>query len=225
MNTIKKLLLELLVLIIVISGSFICIRLFALDIKLSELLYKEQYATSAFLNTLAFIGKYLPVVIATICLFSLPRLFKKNHSLKKEALLAVCLLVVGPGLINNYLLKPYFKRPRPVEINHFNKEVNTKFIEVLQHGTEGKYTSFPSGHCGAAFSLMFPWFCIRHRKKHGFLLIVPGFAFGSLVALVRIMQGRHFLSDTIAAFAVVYLSGLLLAGFMFRANEKYSTSQ
>ena len=202
---------EFLLLSFALSVIFAGVLLFDLDLQISSLLYSD--ADFPLLNSLAFTGKYLPILISVVCLSFV---FLKKHPFKKSALLAACLMCLGPGIINNLILKPYFQRPRPVEIEQFSKRSDVDFVPLFQRGNSPEFSSFPSGHCGAAFFLIFPWFCLPLRKKYGMKLFIPGFIFGSIIALIRIIQGKHFFSDTVASFAVVYFCGLLLASVIFR---------
>ena len=216
----KKYIIEFFVCCSLVGAIFIGIRYFNLDLRLSEKLYLETDVNETLLGLIAFIGKYLSVLIACLLLTALPWLYKKKHPFRKEALLAVLLLGTGPGLINNFVLKPFFNRPRPNEIKHFNKNSSTSFIPVLQRNPHGKFRSFPSGHTGAAFFLMFPWFFLRLRQRYGLKLLLPGFIFGCVIGTTRIIQGKHFLSDTIASFTLVYVCGLMLAMFFLQERNK-----
>lgn len=110
-------------------------------------------------------------------------------------------IAIGPGLLTNTVLKDHWGRARPAQIQQFG---GTKlFTPVLQPSDQcGHNCSFPSGHGAMAFSLVGLGFLPATRRRRQW---VTGAAlgFGTLVALVRIGQGGHFLSDNIFAALLV----------------------
>lgn len=203
---------------------FVClllsIRFTNLDLILSDKAHSiTGFETTSLLGAAAWIGKYLSVIACSIFLLSLPFLLKKKSPFAKEALLAICILVTGPGMVNNFLLKPFFKRPRPVQIERYTEKAPSTFVPALSRGEINTHTSFPSGHSGAAFFFIFPWFCLRFRKKYGIRLIIPGIVFGIMTGSVRILEGRHFASDVLASLTVVYLTGTVLSYFFYKKSK------
>ena len=193
------------------------IRFTGLDLIVSDKAFDlTGFNSTKLLGAAAWIGKYMSVIVCSIALISLPWLLKKKKPLAREAMLAICLLGIGPGLLNNFIFKPFFQRSRPVEINRYNPENQLKFSPPLSIGKDKNGTSFPSGHSGAAFFFIFPWFCLRFRSKYGIRLIIPGLVFGIMTGAVRVLEGRHFLSDVIASLCIVYLSATVLSFFFYR---------
>lgn len=135
--------------------------------------------------------------------------FKNFKKYRRSCFFAILLMLIGPGLIVNAVLKEHMGRPRPREIVQFGGE--HEFVEAWIPGSAGQNSSFPSGHSSVAFYLFFPFFIFRHKKKMlaNFFLIL-GVFYGSLMGLTRISQGGHFLSDVIWSGGLVYLSGLFL---------------
>jgi len=110
-------------------------------------------------------------------------------------------IALGPGLLTNTVLKDHWGRARPNQVVEFG---GTKlFTPVLQPTDQCDHNcSFPSGHSAMAFSFVGLGFLPATRRRRQW---VSGIAlgFGSLVALVRIGQGGHFLSDNIFAALLV----------------------
>jgi len=105
-------------------------------------------------------------------------------------------LALGPGLIVNALLKEHWGRARPSQIADFGGEAAYTPPFVIAPWCESN-CSFVSGHGSlgfwvVAFAFLAPaaW---RARAVAAALL------FGGAVAFVRIVQGGHFLSDTVYA--------------------------
>ena len=122
----KNILFELLVVCLLLATAFGCIRFFDLDLWLSKELYLGTSFNEDMLEAIAFFGKYISVLIAGIFVIKLPFLYKRKHPLRKEILMSVLLLGIGPGFMNNMIFKPFFNRPRPKEINIFNKNRSEK---------------------------------------------------------------------------------------------------
>ncbi|MCM8541788.1 MAG: phosphatase PAP2 family protein [Lentisphaeraceae bacterium] len=231
MTTAKKnLFIELLISVFVFASLLLCIRFTNLDLTISDKANNiTGFESTELLGAAAWIGKYLSVIVCSSFIIYMPFLIKKKSPLIREAVLAILILAIGPGIVNNFLLKPFFQRPRPVQIERYNENSDIKFVPALSKGEVKNHTSFPSGHSGAAFFFIFPWFCLRFRKKFGIRLIIPGLIFGLITGSIRILEGRHFASDVLASLTVVYLTGTVLSYFLYKetelANEKEETEQ
>lgn len=218
MTSTKKFIIEFVAAFIFFVGVIYLVRVTGLDLTVSDKAFElTGFESTAMLETAAWIGKYLSVIFCSVLILILPWLLKKQKNLAREAIMAIAILVIGPGLLNNFIFKPFFQRPRPVQIERYNESATTKFTPALTIGKNENDTSFPSGHSGAAFFFIFPWFCLRFRKKYGIRLIIPGLIFGIMTGSVRILEGRHFLSDVTASLAVVYLTGTLLSFLTYRS--------
>ncbi|MEF3191232.1 MAG: phosphatase PAP2 family protein [Campylobacterales bacterium] len=127
-------------------------------------------------------------------------------------LFLVVALLLGPGLIVNVILKESMGRARPVQIQEFGGQAH--FTPALVKASECQHNcSFVSGHAAGAFAFFLPWFLLRGRRT-GVVVLWAGVVWGSIVGLVRMMQGGHFLSDIYWAFVIVYLTGGWLWYFM-----------
>ncbi len=136
--------------------------------------------------------------------------WKRIETWRDPGLFLALVLIVGPGIIVNALIKPCWSRPRPNGIVDFGG--GSQFVPVWQLGGEKDHWSFPSGHAAMGFYLMSPAFiCFRRRPwlAAGFLLL--GFAAGAVMGLARIVAGCHFPSDVLWAGGVIYFTALLLA--------------
>jgi len=132
---------------------------------------------------------------------------------RRSALFLVFFLVLGPGLLVNTVFKEGWGRPRPRDIVEFGGK--KPFLHPWEKGIRGEGRSFPSGHASAAFFLIAPYFIYRRLRPslaNGWL--AGGVFFGTIMSIARITQGAHFLSDTLWAFGMVYLMGLLLSHLM-----------
>jgi len=118
--------------------------------------------------------------------------------------------IIGPGIIINGVLKPYWGRPRPNAIVQFGGE--REFLKVWEWGGWQDESSFPSGHASTGFYLMVPAFvCYRRRRKLALAFLVLGIVCGIAIGLARVVAGGHFPSDILWAGGIVYFTALFLA--------------
>jgi len=120
--------------------------------------------------------------------------------------------LLGPILLVDVMFKDQWGRARPTNTTAFNgaKQFSPAFVPAEECR---KNCSFVSGHvASASFIMVFGWLgapAIRRRW------LLASLAAGSLLAVVRMSAGGHFLSDTIFAWFATYY-GLWLTELFFR---------
>jgi lipid A 4'-phosphatase len=120
------------------------------------------------------------------------------------------LLALGPGVLVNLVLKPYWERPRPDNTVPFGGQ--SEFVPVFERGQGREDYSFPSGHASMGFYLMAPAFVFRRRRPRlALAFLALGLGAGSLIGLARIVAGAHFASDVLWAGGLMYFTALGLA--------------
>lgn len=129
----------------------------------------------------------------------------RNKSRRLQAFFLLIALVVGPGLVVNYVFKENWGRARPREVLEFGGANQYTAPLTMSKECEGN-CSFVSGHASGAFFIMSLSWVLRRRRW--FWL---GLSLGSLVGVGRVLQGGHFVSDVVFAFWAVYFSSLLTA--------------
>jgi membrane-associated PAP2 superfamily phosphatase len=154
----------------------------------------------------------LIVWIASFCCQSLEKW-------RDQGLFYGLVLIVGPGLIVNVVLKPYWGRPRPNAVVSFGGQRD--FLPVWQWGRGQDESSFPSGHASTGFYLMVPAFVYyRRRPRVALAFLLLGLFSGSIIGLARIVAGGHFPSDVVWAGGFVYFTALAIAApFKFGQAE------
>ncbi len=187
-----------------------------LDIKLESLFYSP--AKGFFLRykqPWILLYKYGPLPGILLCvagfLLLIASFFSlKFRHLKKEGLYLVLVMLIGPGLMVNVILKDHWGRPRPRQVVLFGG--NRAFLPLGTKGPPQGGRSFPSGHASSAFYLMTPFFILRRRKRTlAYIVMTTGTLYGILMGIARMAQGAHFPSDILWAWAIVYFTGLYLA--------------
>jgi len=181
-----------------------------IDLRISSYFYDGQGFPGA--RNAVFHAIYL--IFAYIHLFYLVALLgcivyftrKARYAARKSTVFLLLVLILGPGLLVNGILKNYsIGRARPVQVQQFGGSDHFTPAFVYSGACE-KNCSFVSGHAAIAFYAMSLAWVFSSRA-----LLAPGIALGLIVGVVRIAQGGHFASDVIFAGWAVYLVCVLCA--------------
>ena len=203
--------------------AFLFIYYPEIDIKFSSIFYKNGFylkdsfiAKSIYKATLIIITLFATL---TLLLLIFDLVFKRDFfDIKKRVLIyLLTTLILGPGLIVNIFLKDSFKRARPYQIKEFGGDKKFTPAFVLSNQCK-KNCSFTSGHAAAAFYFLalVPLFKKRETK---ILVAFLSILWGSLVGIVRIIQGGHFLSDVIFSAFIVYFIAKICYKILFRETD------
>lgn len=194
-----------------------------IDIKFSSMFY---YGDSGFalknLPIVEFVNKHSPLILICCTFVILFTMFviewKKNKSLNiryyTKIIYIIAVFLIGVVLIINALFKNnLFGRARPDQISNFggNKVFSAPFIVSHQCKTN---CSFVSGHASVGFAFIaFAFITNRKYKKYLILLSV---LLGSSIGFIRIISGRHFLSDIIFACATTFCIAYVMHSLSLR---------
>lgn len=111
---------------------------------------------------------------------------------------------LGPGLLVNGIMKAYLGRARPYQVDIFGGDASFTPPLPFPVGQCATNCSLVSGEAASAFMMIIILWLIfcqpLHKNIHRTILVALVFA---PMAVLRIMVGRHFLSD-------VLLAGLLM---------------
>ena len=118
-------------------------------------------------------------------------------------------LILGPGLVVNAVLKNGFGRARPRNVVQFGgvQQFTPAFVIADECATNCSFSAGDSS--GAFFSFALVLALSRRRAS-----IVAAAVYGGLVSFSRIASGAHFLSDTIVSFFVMWITADALYYFM-----------
>lgn len=130
-------------------------------------------------------------------------------------------ILIGPVLVVNVLLKGFVGRARPDKIVEFGGvEPFTKAFDLTATYCASN-CSFVCGHCSAAFIMII--FAYLYKKNHH-LVYKYAFTYGIIASFARIAQGKHFLSDAIFSFFIVYTIIKITYFFIMIPHKKWITT-
>ena len=187
-----------------------------LDIWVSSHFYSVSDGAWNYRHTLVsdLIYEYSPIpgiAIGIFCLIFgvLGLVFRQIRSWSNPALFCSLVLLLGPAILVNGIMKPTWGRPRPNKIEQFGG--HQKFVPPGQISGYESARSFPSGHASMGFIFMAPAFLLLHKnRKAAYAWLAGGLFAGASIGLSRIADGSHFLSDIAWSGGIVYFSGLML---------------
>jgi lipid A 4'-phosphatase len=129
-----------------------------------------------------------------------------------EWIFLALVLITGPGLIANTLLKDNWARPRPIHVVEFGGP--DKFTPALERsGACERNCSFVSGEASATFALGFAVAMLARRRRAEWM--AAAIAAGSAAGLIRMGEGGHFLSDVVFAGVFMALDVALIYWLVF----------
>jgi lipid A 4'-phosphatase len=137
----------------------------------------------------------------------------------KHLLFLLAALAIGPGLMVNLVLKDNWGRARPYDVIQFGGA--SAFTPAFVISGECHHNcAFVSGHAAMGFYFIAFGFLCRGRRSLFFLLAG---IYGTVVGLVRILQGGHFLSDIVFAFFIIHALSAVLYWIMFKRKSSHET--
>jgi lipid A 4'-phosphatase len=128
--------------------------------------------------------------------------------LQRYFLVIVLTAILGPGVLVNGILKNYWSRPRPRQIEQFGGQWN--YRHPHQPGIPGKGKSFPCGHCTMGFLFCSLMIFRKHKRWLAYTGGAFGLLLGGLLSAARMLQGAHYLSDTLWSMGILLMLPIAL---------------
>jgi len=184
----------------------------SLDLATSHLFYSEGqgfvYRKAIISQMIYYSVRFFTLSISMVCLFVifydtlrrffpaiLQKFFDKIRALikfsRKQMIYLLLVIVITPGILVHWVMKPVWDRARPVNITEFGGEKQYTQFFHLRAGQDGN--SFPSGHASMAFALVAFAYIVSERNRSRVFNITM--AYGVIASLCRVVQGGHYLSD------------------------------
>ena len=176
------------------------------DLWASSLSFQgTHFYSNAFFNFIDAYGPFpaLACGITALAVWIVCSYWKRNskHWCPPAAVLSL-VLIVGPGLLANVLIKDHWGRPRPRQLEQFTGDQEYRpFYQANWSWSRRPFRSFPSGHVTMGFYfLTLAWLGRRHDSlfwtRAG---MISGITLGLILAITRVVQGAHFVSDTVGS--------------------------
>lgn len=173
--------------------------------------------TSPFIEWVYKYGYWVPNAFALLA-----TLFLGSKKWRKPALLVVLTLIVGGGLIAHGLLKEYWGRPRPRQIEEFGGAQAYRPFWQPRWSSAEPSKSFVSGHAVTAF-LFFTLILIGQRQRSRPLIalgVLLSTLFGLALGYARMAQGGHFFTDILFSALIMWWTALMMEGLVYAEDEE-----
>jgi lipid A 4'-phosphatase len=154
------------------------------------------------------------VLLALVALF-LKLIWPRGPALipARAALLIVGTFALGPALLANGVFKSHWSRPRPGEVMHLGGTSPYMRWWDPRGACKGN-CSFVSGEASSAYAMLAPAVALPPPWRYP--AIGAALLYGSMIGLVRMALGGHFLTDVIFAGVLTALIVWLLHGLLYR---------
>lgn len=196
-----------------------------LDIAISGFFTDEQgrffLASSPIVNTVNDTLKAgLAVFFVAICVLALTGRFLRFAPASGPRIwwFMITVIVIGPGLVVNGILKAYGGRARPAHVTEFGGD--KLFTPILQFSDQcAQNCSFTSGEVAMTSACVFGLLVLvwPHLARNGRrVAALAGVGLICLSIFLRVGMGRHFMSDALSSVAIsafVVLVAYRLFGF------------
>ena len=137
---------------------------------------------------------------------------------RRPCLVVVLTTFLAAGLLVNAVLKQYWGRPRPSQTIEFGGK--WEYSPIFPPGTPGKGASFPCGHCTMGFVFLAMAAFRRQSKALAYGGVAAGVVLGVLLSAARVVQGAHFVGDTIWSLGIVGMTATALALYLPRPEQQ-----
>lgn len=195
----------------------------AVDLGVSSLFYRAPEGFPLHRNGLLrvvhqaieWLAWLLPAALLGLLAVAVLRPAGRFGGWRRPLVYLLLVLLLGPGLLVNGLLKEHVERARPSQVTEFGgtRQFTPPFLRTQECEQN---CAFVSGHAAMGFSLLGAAFLAPPATRRRWL--AAGLACGGLVGLMRIAQGGHWLSDVVFAGFFVYLVAALAHRLVFRGQ-------
>lgn len=215
--------LELAILMILMVTTTLLFWLTDLDRQFAALFFHPENANDFWPERHAWLWRVLydytfpftVIIDAAALLIYIVSFFRKGiQPFRHQALFVFLVIVIGPGLLVNLIIKDHWGRARPVHIQEFGGTY--QYTPPLKLGdTPDK--SFVCGHCSIGASFIVLYFLAQNYKAFYLLLT---FGMVSMLGVTRMTAGGHFLSDILwSAYLVFLVAYALYYGWYIRPKS------
>lgn len=196
-----------------------------LDLLFANAFYRQEAFSDFLPFTFAYhYAIYPSFIFALICgvLFLASFVSPKLEKNRLAFLFLALIMLLGPGLLINLVLKGFLVRARPIQTLPFGGQELFKPFYHFSLNFPNVFKSFPSGHASMGYyfiSLIVLGYRV-HKTKLKMMGLGLTLFFGGWLSLSRIAQGGHFFSDTLLSLVFLWYVALLCDWFVFEFLAK-----
>lgn len=180
----------------------------SIDLAVSSLFYDPATGhwagrDSAIADSIYGLFRYMPFLLVPVLLLTVISGFIPggiDKSLRKIWVFLLVTLLAGPGILVHGVFKEGFDRARPKNVEQFGGHKTFTPAFVINDTCSKGCNSFVSGHAAMGFWFMTLGWVLGRRW------FWSGVAIGVVLSITRMVQGGHFLSDTLFAGYVCYFT-------------------
>jgi len=202
-----------------------------LDIAISRPFFNEQYRVFPVQYSLAArhlrdIFMYLIAALAAPAFIAVAlKLVRPRRPMlitARAAIFLIATLALAPGLMANVILKDYWSRARPAEVQEFNGP--EKFVPWWDpRGSCDKNCSFVAGEGAGGFWTVAPAALAPPAWRA--LAYGAALLFGAVAGGLRLSAGAHFLSDVVFSGVFTFLIVWIAHALIYRWRTKLTDAQ
>jgi lipid A 4'-phosphatase len=211
--------------ILLLAAAIVTTALFAftpLDIDAAKIFYDSRSLDHwPLAGRMPWVALYraAPWLTAGLLIWALAAIVRgiaaRDDTLRREGIVILLSLALGPGLSANIILKDHWHRPRPREVAALGGRM--PYVPAPLRGAGG--ASFPCGHCTVGFLYGAGWWLWRRRRRlRAAASLTAGVLAGSVLGVERMVAGGHFLSDIVWAALIVFGVTHAVYHFVFRSR-------
>lgn len=157
----------------------------------------------------------LLLTVGSLIILSYSLATRRWISYQRGLLIIALTTILGAGLLINAVLKPYWGRPRPRQVEAFAGEWH--YHPLHQRGIPGQGESFPCGHCTMGYLFVTLFFLRRQAPRTAIIGGCFGLLYGTLVGMARMIQGAHFPTDVLWSLGLIWMTAAALHYFILPA--------
>ncbi|MCB1114101.1 MAG: phosphatase PAP2 family protein [Chlamydiia bacterium] len=193
-----------------------------IDLKIEDFFYNRgndpntHFMTSPLIKLMYEKVVKIPTILAFLCLPLI--LFKK---FRKPAQVIVLTMIVGNGLITEFILKDYWGRPRPKQIERYGGSQQYRPFWLPNFHPPEPSRGFVSSHVAAGF-LFLTGVVLTQRYRSRTLFwasVLLSLIFGVGLSLTRMAQGGHFFSDCLVAGLIMWWTALMMNWLVYADED------
>jgi lipid A 4'-phosphatase len=189
----------------------------------SDPLMKGHFFENGLTSFLYTYGEQIGFFVGAIAtaIFLLSFVLTQIKTWRRGALVMILTLVLGAGLLINSVLKEYWGRPRPKQVEAFGGHLAFRpFYSPNFDPKREPQKSFPSGHVAIGFYYLS--LCVVAKRYNNYPLFILGIVltvvFGGGLFFSRVAQGGHFVTDALCSILIMWYAALFADFLVYRKN-------